>query len=159
MGKRARTIVDLSLKELVQDINKVYCDEWLIFYLYWYISQTVSGRSYMYIRTALEKIAIEEFEHAKELMGIITALGDVPTANPIDLEKNSNITYSLPPKNSADINRIIRLVSDSEAEAIDVYNRLAKKTHNKDYNTHQVILHILGEEIKHEEVFENLMER
>ena len=46
MGKQARAIVDLSLKELVKDLNKAYADEWLAFYLYWYMAQVVSGRAY-----------------------------------------------------------------------------------------------------------------
>jgi bacterioferritin len=159
MGKQARAIVDLSLKELVKELNKAYCDEWLAFYLYWYIAQIVSGRSYMNIKATLEEIAKQELEHAGELAALITTLGDVPTANPMDLEKNANSSYTLPPKNSADINRIIRVVTEAEAGAIEVYHKLAKKTQGKDYYTHQVIAHILSEEIEHEEKFENLLER
>ena len=159
MGKQARAIVDLSLKELVKELNKAYCDEWLAFYLYWYIAQVVSGRSYANIKAALEDIAKDELEHASELADLITTLGDVPTANPMDLEKNSNFSYTLPPKNTADVNRIIRVVTEAEADAIEIYHKLAKKTQGKDYNTHQLILHILSEEIEHEEKFENLLER
>ena len=159
MGKRARAVVDLSLKELVKDLNKAYCDEWLAFYLYWYMAQTVSGRFYAGTKAALGEIAKEELEHAQELAELITTLGDVPTANPMELEKNANAAYSLPPKNSADINRIIRIVMEAEADAIEVYHRLAKKTQGKDLHTNQVMLHILAEEIKHEEKFENLLER
>ena len=159
MGKKARSIVDLSIKELVKELNKAYCDEWLAFYLYWYIANTVSGRQYRNIKAMLTEIAKEELEHAEELADLITTLGDVPTANPMDLEKNSNFAYSLPPKNSADINRIIRVITDAEADAIELYSKLAKKTQGKDFNTHQRIVHILSEEIKHEEMFENLSER
>ena len=159
MGKQARAIVDLSLKEIVRDLNRAYCDEWLAFYLYWYIAQIVSGRSYANIRAFLEEIARDELEHARELANLITTLGDVPTANPMDLEKNANSSYTLPPKKSADINRIIRVVTEAEGEAIQVYHKLAKKTQNKDVNTHRLILHILSEEIEHEERFENLLER
>ncbi len=159
MGKQARAIVDLSLKELVRELNKAYCDEWLAFYLYWYIAQTVSGRSYANIKAALEDIAKDELEHAGELADLITTLGDVPTANPMDLEKNANFSYTLPPKNSADVNRIIRVVTEAESNAIEIYHKLAKKTQGKDYNTHQLVLHILSEEIEHEEKFENLLER
>ena len=159
MGKQARAIVDLSLKELVKELNKAYCDEWLAFYLYWYIAQIVSGRSYPNIKAALEDIAKDELEHAEELADLITTLGDVPTANPMDLEKNANYSYTLPPKNSADVNRIIRVVTEAEGGAIEVYRKLAKKTLGKDFHTHQLVLHILSEEIEHEEKFENLLER
>ena len=159
MGKQARAIVDLNLKELVKELNRVYCDEWLAFYLYWYIAQVVSGRSYVNIKASLEDIAKDELEHARELANLITTLGDVPTANPMDLEKNANSSYVLPPKKSADINRIIRIVTEAEADAIETYHKLARKTQGKDLLTHQLVLHILSEEIKHEEIFENLLER
>ncbi|MFH1578324.1 MAG: ferritin-like domain-containing protein [Candidatus Omnitrophota bacterium] len=159
MGKHARSVSDLNLKELVKELNKLYCDEWLAFYLYWYIAKTASGRYYMVMRQLLEDIARQELEHARELADLITKLGDVPTANPMDLEKHANFSYTLPPKNSADINRIIRVVTESEAGAIEAYHKLAKKAQGKDFHTSQVLLHILAEEIDHEERFENLSER
>jgi bacterioferritin len=159
MGKQARAIADLSLKELVHDLNKAYADEWLAFYLYWYMAQAVSGRAYEDIAEMLNKIAKDELEHAGEVADMIFKLGGVPTANPMDLEKNANAPYLMPPKNTADINRIIRIVSEAEAAAIDVYHKIAKKTQGKDHVTYQLVTHILSEEVSHEEMFENLMER
>ena len=159
MGKQARAIVDLSLKELVHDLNKAYADEWLAFYLYWYMAQIVSGRAYEDIQEFLNKIAKDELEHAGELADLIIKLGDTPPANPMDLEKNANSPYLMPPKNTADINRIIRIVTEAEAGAIDVYSKIAKKTLGKDHVTYQLVTHILSEEVDHEEIFENLLER
>ena len=159
MGKQARAIVDLSLKELIKDLNKAYCDEWLAFYLYWYMAQTVSGRAYEDMQEFLNKIAKDELEHAQEVADLIIKLGDVPVANPMELEKNANSPYLMPPKNTADINRIIRIVTEAEAGAIEVYNKIAKKTLGKDNVTYQLVTHILSEEVEHEEMFENLMER
>ena len=159
MGKQARAIVDLSLKDLIKDLNKAYCDEWLAFYLYWYMAQIVSGRAYEDIQEFLNKIAKEELEHAGELADLIIKLGDVPVANPMDLEKGANAPYLMPPKNTADINRIIRIVTEAEASAIEVYNKIAKKTFGKDNVTYQLVTHILAEEVNHEEIFENLQER
>jgi len=159
MGKQARAIVDLSLKELVKELNKAYADEWLAFYLYWYMAQVVSGRAYEDIQEFLNKLAKDELEHAKELADLIIKLGDAPTANPMDLEKNANFPYLSPPKNTSDINRIIRIVTEAEANAIEVYNKIAKKTLGKDNVTYQLITHILSEEVDHEEIFENLLER
>ncbi|MBI4708029.1 MAG: ferritin-like domain-containing protein [Candidatus Omnitrophica bacterium] len=159
MGKQARAIVDLSLKELVRDLNKAYADEWLAYYLYWYMAQMVSGRAYEDIKEMLEKIAKDELEHATELADLIVKLGDAPLANPMELEKNANNAYLMPPKNTADINRIIRIVAEAEAGAIEVYSKLAKKTFGKDHVTYQLVTHILSEEVDHEEIFENLLER
>jgi bacterioferritin len=159
MGKQARAIVDLSLKELVHDLNKAYADEWLAFYLYWYMAQVVSGKAYEDMSEFLNKIAKDELEHANELADLITKLGGLPIANPMDLEKNANAPYTVPPKNTADINRIIRIVTEAEASAIEVYTKLAKKTLGKDHVTYQLVTHILSEEVTHEEMFENLLER
>ncbi len=159
MGKQARAIVDLSLKELVNELNKAYADEWLAFYLYWYMAQTVSGKAYEDMKEFLEKIAKDELEHATELADLIIKLGGLPIANPMDLEKNANASYMMPPKNTTDINRIIRIVTEAEATAIEVYNKIAKKTLGKDNVTYQLITHILSEEVDHEEIFENLLER
>jgi len=159
MGKQARAIVDLSLKDLVKELNKAYCDEWLAFYLYWYMAQVVSGRAYEDMKEMLEKVAKDELEHATELADLITKLGDVPVANLTELEKNANAPYMMPPKNTADLNRIIRIVTEAEAGAIEVYNKIAKKTFGKDNVTYQLVTHILSEEVSHEEMFENLLER
>ncbi len=159
MGKQARAIVDLSLKELVHDLNKAYCDEWLAFYLYWYMAQMVSGRAYEDMQEFLEKIAKDELEHAAELADLIVKLGGAPLANPMELSKNANAPYTMPPKNTADINRIIRIVTEAEAAAIEVYSKIAKKTLGKDHVTYQLVTHILSEEVTHEEMFENLLER
>ena len=107
----------------------------------------------------MNKIAKEELEHATELADLIVKLGDVPISNPMDLEKGANSPYLMPPKNTADINRIIRIVTEAEAGAIDVYNKIAKKTFGKDNVTYQLVTHILAEEVNHEEIFENLLER
>ena len=159
MGKQARAIVELSLKDLVRDLTKAYADEWLAYYLYWYMAQTVSGKGYEDIQEFLQKIAKDELEHATELADLIIKLGGSPIANPMELEKNANAPYTMPPKNTADINRIIRIVTDAEASAIEVYNKIAKKTLGKDHVTYQLVTHILSEEVEHEEIFENLLER
>jgi len=159
MGKQARAIADVSLKDLVHDLNKAYADEWLVFYLYWYMAQMVSGRAYEDMQEFLNKIAKDELEHAQELAEHIAKLGGVPIANPMELEKHANAPYMMPPKNSADINRIIRIVMEAEASAIEVYNKIAKKIFGKDHVTYQLITHILSEEVSHEETFENLLER
>jgi len=159
MGKQARAIVEVSLKDLVKDLTKAYADEWLAFYLYWYMAQTVSGRAYEDISEMLSKVAKDELEHATELADLIVKLGGMPTANPMELEKNANFPYTMPPKNAADINRIIRIVTEAEAGAIEIYNKIAKKTLGKDNVTYQLVTHILSEEVGHEEMFENLLER
>lgn len=156
MGRRAQKIVDADLKGLIKDLDKAYCDEWLAFYAYWYMARVVEGKGYEDMAEFLDKIAKDELEHARELAERITELGGLPTNNPLMLEKNANAPYPGVMKRLADYDEIIRLVEEAEGGAIEVYNKIAKKTFGKDHDTYQLAAHILGEEIAHEEMFENL---
>ena len=157
MGKRAREITGLNLKDLIKDLDKAYCDEWLAYYAWWYMAQVVDGKGYEDMSEFLMDIAKQELEHATELAERITELGSVPTNVPALLVKNSNGGYPGVMKNLSDYDEIIKIVTKAEAGAIDVYNALAKKTLGKDHDTYQLAVHILGEEINHEEMFENLI--
>ncbi|MDP2939682.1 MAG: ferritin-like domain-containing protein [Candidatus Omnitrophota bacterium] len=157
MGKQARKIVELDLKEVIKDLNKAYCDEWLAFYAYWYMAQIVEGPGYEDMSEFLMKIAKDELEHAGELADLIIKYGGSPTAHPMEIEKNGNAPYPGIPKNYADYDKIIQIVTDAEAGAIDVYKKIAKKTLGKDDVTYQLVTHILAEEVTHEEMFENLL--
>ena len=159
MGKKAREIVDLDLKDLIKDLNKAYCDEWLAYYAWWYMAQIVEGQGYEDMQEFLEKIAKDELEHAGELADLIIKLGGAPTNSISDLEKNANSPYPGVPQSNSDYAKIIKIVTDAEAGAIEVYNKIAKKTFGKDHNTYQLVTHIMSEEIGHEEMFENLISK
>jgi len=157
MGKKAREIAGLDLKDLIKDLDKAYCDEWLAYYAWWYMAVAVEGMGYEDMQEFLGKIAKDELEHAGELAERIIELGGLPTNVPGNLAKNSNNPYPGVMKNLSDYNEIIKIVTDAEAGAIEVYNKLAKKTFGKDHDTYQLVTHIMGEEIGHEEMFENLI--
>lgn len=159
MGKRAREITGLDVKDLIKDLDKAYCDEWLAYYAWWYMGQTVDGAGYEDMQEFLLDIAKDELEHATELAERIVELGGLPTNVPTLLVKGSNGGYPGVMKDLSDYDEIIKIVTKAEAGAIDVYNKLAKKTFGKDHDTYQLAVHILGEEIGHEEKFENLIGR
>lgn len=156
MGRKAKEIADLDVKDLIKDLDRAYCDEWLAFYAYWYMAQTVEGKGYEDMSEFLNKIAKDELEHAQEVANRIVELGGIPTNNPANLEKNANAPYPGVVKELSNYDKIIKLVEAAEAGAIEAYNKIAKKTFGKDHDTYQLATHILGEEIAHEEMFENL---
>lgn len=156
MGKEGTKIVGVNVEELIKDLNKAYADEWLALYSYWYMARIVTGAGYEDMSEFLEKVAKDEQEHAGEVADRIIELGGVPTANPMELEKNANAPYPKPPKGTSDYDSIIKVVTDAEAGAIDVYNKIAAKTMGKDHVTYQLVCHILAEEVQHEEMFEDL---
>ncbi|MDD5006289.1 MAG: ferritin-like domain-containing protein [Candidatus Omnitrophica bacterium] len=156
MGKKAREIAGVDLKDLIKDLDRAYCDEWLAFYAYWYMAQAVEGLGYEDMAEFLNKIAKDELEHAGEVAERIIELGGLPTNAPSKLEGNANAAYPGVMKKLADYAEIMKIVAAAEAGAIEVYDKIAKKTFGKDHDTYQLVTHILGEEITHEEMFENL---
>ncbi|OGF45478.1 MAG: hypothetical protein A2452_10920 [Candidatus Firestonebacteria bacterium RIFOXYC2_FULL_39_67] len=157
MGKEGTKIAGVDVKDLIKDLNRAYCDEWLAYYSWWYMSKVVTGPGYEDMSEFLEKISKDEEEHASEVATRIIELGGLPTSNPMELEKNANALYPKPPKGTADYDGIIKTVTEAEAGAIDVYNKIAAKTFGKDHVTYQLVTHILAEEVKHEEMFEDLL--
>ncbi|RJO64498.1 MAG: bacterioferritin [Candidatus Omnitrophota bacterium] len=156
MGKEAKKIVNLDLKDLLNELNKAYADEWLAHYAYLYLARTVTGAGYEDMAEMLEETAKQEAEHAEELANRILELGGTFIASISDLEKNANYPYPKLSKATDDYDAIIKTVTDAEAGAIDVYNRIALKTQGKDHVTYQLVCHILSEEAQHEEKFEDL---
>ena len=160
MGKKSREIVEaggVNLKELIKDLDRAYCDEWLAFYAWNYMAIAVEGMGYEDMGEFLGKIAKDELEHATELAERIIELGGLPTNTMGAVEKGGNAPYPGVMKNLSDYDEIIKIVTTAEAGAIDVYDKIAKKTFGKDHDTYQLACHIMGEEIGHEEMFENLI--
>lgn len=158
MGTKGTEIVDLDRQKLVADLNRAYADEWLAFYSYTHMAQVVTGRpAAKHLASLLHETAMEELEHQEELAERITQLGGEPLADPSKLVEASNEGYPTPPTDATDFEGIVKTVIEAEQGAIEVYNKLAKKTAGKDPITYELIVHILGEEVEHEDDFENLM--
>lgn len=157
MGKEGTKVAAVDVKELIKDLNRAYADEWLAHYSYLYMARTCTGMMYEDMGEFLEEIAKDEAEHAGELADRIQELGGLPLANFSDIEKHCNAPYPKPPKSTSDYKGMIKVVMDAEAGAIDVYNKIADKTKGKDHVTYQLVCHILGEEVGHEEKFEDLL--
>ena len=158
MGKEGTKIVGLDSKDLIKDLNKAYADEWLAFYAYWHMSKVMTGMFYEDMGEFLEETAKEELEHAEELAERIIELGGTPVAHPMDLEKNANDPYPKMPTKTSDVRAVANAVLKAEAGAINVYNKIAAKTFGKDHVTYQLVTHILAEDVKHEETFEDLLD-
>ena len=158
MGTKGRQIVGLDVAELVADLNRAYVDEWLAAYAYNYMGQVVTGRpAAKQLSALLLDTSKDELEHQQELAARIVSLGGKPLADVSKLPKAGNDSYPAPPANEKDFEAIVKTVIEAERGAIEVYNKLAQKTHGKDPITYNLIVHILGEEIEHEDEFENLL--
>jgi bacterioferritin len=158
MGTKGMQIVELDCGELIADLNRAYADEWLAAYAYNYMAQVVAGRpAAKHLADLLLDTSKDELEHQQELAERITSLGGKPLADVSRLVEASNAGYPTPPANEKDFEAIVRTVIQAEHDAIEVYNRLAKKTHGKDPITYNLVIHILTEEVEHEDEFETLL--
>lgn len=158
MGTKGKEIVGLDVEDLLVDLNRAYADEWLAAYAYNYMSQVVTGRpAARHLSELLKDTSKDELEHQEELAARILSLGGKPLADISKLVEASNAGYPMPPANEKDFEGIIKTVIAAEHDAIEVYHRLAQKTHGKDPITYNLVLHILEEEIEHEDEFETLI--
>jgi len=158
MGVKGKQIIDLDVADLISDLNRAYADEWLAVYAYNYMSQVVTGRpAAKQLAALLLDTSRDELEHQQELAERIVSLGGKPLADVSLLVKASNAGYPTPPENEKDFGAIVQTVIQAEMDAIEVYNRLAQKTHGRDPITYNLIIHILTEEVEHEDEFEALL--
>jgi bacterioferritin len=158
MGTKGQEIVSIDLVELIADLKRAYADEWLAAYSYNYMGQTVTGRpAAKQLAQLLMDTSKDELEHQQELAERIVSLGGKPPMEVSKLVESSNAGYPLPPANEKDFEAIVKTVIQAEHDAIEVYDKLAQKTHDKDAITYALVTHILIEEVEHEDEFENLL--
>jgi bacterioferritin len=158
MGTKGMQIVEIDCGELIADLNRAYADEWLAAYAYNYMGQVVSGRpAAKHLAELLLDTAKDELEHQQELAERIVSLGGKPVADLSRLVESSNAGYPTLPADEKDFEAIVKTVIKAEQDAIEVYNKLARKTHGKDPITYNLVIHILTEEVEHEDEFEMLL--
>ena len=158
MGTKGKEIVELDVAGLIADLNRAYADEWLAAYAYNFMGQVVTGRpAAKQLAALLLDTSKDELEHQQELAARIVSLGGKPLADVSKLVEASNAGYPAPPANDKDFEAVVKTVIQAEHGAIEVYNRLVQKTHGKDPITYNLILHILEEEVEHEDEFESLL--
>jgi bacterioferritin len=122
------------------------------------MGQVVTGRpDANHLAELLQDTSKDELEHQQELAERIVSLGGKPLADVSRLVEASNAGYPAPPASEKDFEAVVKTVIKAEQEAIEVYNRLAQKTYGRDPITYNLIVHILTEEVEHEDEFEMLL--
>jgi bacterioferritin len=158
MGTKGKQIVSMDVADLLNDLYCLYADEWLAAYAYNHMGQVVSGRpAAKQLSALLLDTSKDELEHQQELAERIVSLGGKPLSDFSKLVEASNDGYPIPPANEKDFEAIVRNVIKAVQGAIEAYNKLAQKTHGKDPITYNIAVHILTEEVEHEDEFENLL--
>ncbi|HEX3002243.1 MAG TPA: ferritin-like domain-containing protein [Methanoregula sp.] len=156
MGTLGQKIVGSDVKEIVNLLNKAYCDEWLAYYQYWIGSKVVKGPNKEAVIGELTLHATEELNHATLLTTRIIQLGGTPITKPQDWYRFTNCGYDAP--DDPFIVKILEQNIKGEQCAIKTYNSLMKKTKDKDPVTYNILLTILSQEVEHEEDLQALLE-
>jgi bacterioferritin len=156
MGTLGQKIVGSDVKDIVNLLNKAYCDEWLAYYQYWIGSKIVKGPNKEAVIGELTLHATEELNHATLLTTRIIQLGGTPITKPQDWYKFTNCGYEAP--DDPFIVRVLEQNIKGEQCAIKTYNALMKKTKDKDPVTYNILLTILTQEVEHEEDLQALLE-
>ncbi len=154
MGQKGREIVEIDIKEVINDLNSAFADEWLSHFQYFLYAQVIEGINADILKKELEQQSMDEMNHAKILANRIIQLGGKPTTK---LTETSTCGFSPPPENRADLRRIVELVLEGERCAIEKYNNLAKKYHMKDLVTHDIFEDLLTDEVSDEEDWEDFL--
>jgi len=158
MGTKAAQIVDQDVNEVIEALRRAYADEWLAIHGYLFMAQVVTGRpAARAVAGELKEIAGEENEHQEELAERIVRLGGKPPRSFSEIQKISNTGFPDIPEDETDVDAIIKTVIEAEQGAIEVYHKLAGMCHGKDVLTYELAVHILGEEVEHEDKFEALI--
>jgi len=158
MGTKAVQIVELDVDDLLKDLNSLYADEWLAAYAYNYMGHVFTGRpAVKRLSELLLDTSKDELHHQEELAERITSLGGKPEVDITKLIANSNDGYPTPPADEKDFDAFVEAVIKAEHLAIDAYNRVIKKVFGKDPITYELLVHIMGEEVEHEDEFEELL--
>lgn len=156
MGTKGREIVGMNVDELIGDLNRALADEWLAYYQYWLGAKVVKGPMREGAVAELTEHANDELRHAGLLADRIIQLGGTPVLTPEEWYKQTNCGYEAP--SDPYIVTIIEQNVKGEQCAIDVYQKLMKKTEGKDMLTFNIVTEILTDEVEHEEDLQGLLE-
>ena len=74
-------IIEISVNEVIKDLNSAYADEWLAHYQYFLYAQVLQGIEAERLKEKLEEQSQDEMNHAKILINRILELGGKPGAN------------------------------------------------------------------------------
>lgn len=156
MGTKGRSIVGMSVDELLDMLNKAYADEWLAYYQYWLGAKLAKGPMREAVFAELTEHAADELRHAEMLALRIIQLGGTPPLAPKDWYEMTNCGYE-PPEDPY-VETLLDQNIKGEQCAIAVYQRLAEATKDADPITYNLAVQIMADEVEHEEDLQALVE-
>ncbi|MDR5694079.1 MAG: ferritin-like domain-containing protein [Armatimonadota bacterium] len=157
MGTKGRSILEVDVNTVINELKKAYLDELMAFYSYWITAIVAEGFHGEELTEHFKQEAMEELGHAEKLANRILELGGDPVVHPKDWEAGANAPFTSPRADRTDAEGMVEDQIKAEAGAIEAYNRLAKLTFGKDPVTYHLATELLADEVRHEEFLENLL--
>ena len=143
-------------EEIVHQLRRAYCDEWLAYMQYRTAATVVKGVMRPEATAELLENADEELEHACMLADRIQELcGEIPLS-PQQILENCNCAFVAPTDPCG--YRILSQSIASERCAIAVYRKMLAMVGDRDPVTSHLILEILEDEVEHEYEFRQIKE-
>lgn len=157
MGRKGIAILKgIEAKEVIEMLNRAYCDEWLAYYQYYIEAKVIKGIMKDAAIAELIQHAADELRHADLLAKRIIQLGGTPVVHPKEWFAKSNCGYEAP--ENFDVQTVLQEAIRGEACAIKTYAQIAETTQGKDIVTYDMISGILADEVEHEEDLQALYE-
>ena len=156
MGTRAREIIGMDVKQLLQMLNQAFASEWLAYYQYWLGAKLIKGPMKDAIAAELTVHATEELNHAVLVSNRIIQLGGTPVTDPRQWFSLSPCAYETP--SDPYVSVLLEQNIAGEQCAISTYKALMDATKDKDMVTYNMALTILEQEVEHEEDLQSLKE-
>ncbi|MDP1621204.1 MAG: ferritin-like domain-containing protein [Bacteroidales bacterium] len=153
MGKQAIKVASVDVPKLLTMLNAALSEEWLAYYQYWIGARLLEGPMRSEVEPELLIHADQELNHAVLVVNRIIQLGGTPVINPAEWTKLARCTYDEPADPYIEV--ILEQNLKGERCAIQRYQEIADFTNGKDYNTHQMAVTILNEEMEHENDIED----
>jgi len=149
MGEMAQKISNVNEKELMENLQIAFAEEWLAYYQYWVGAQVAVGPLRGAITDEFMEHAEQELKHAKWLSDRIIQLGGTPVLNPKDWENIAQCRYAAPDKPY--VMNLLEQNLVAERCAVARYQKICDMTFGKDFETFRVSSKILKEELEHEQ--------
>lgn len=156
MGTVGRKIVGKQADEIIELLNKAFCDEWLAYHQYWIGAKVIKGPMKDAVIAELLQHAADELRHSEMLVDRILQLGGKPPINPKEWFELTNCGYDEP--SDEFVKTILEQNIKGEQCAIATYNKLLEATKECDFVTYNMVMGILTDEIEHEEDLQALDE-
>ncbi|MBP7496040.1 MAG: ferritin [Bacteroidales bacterium] len=153
MGQNAINILQIDVEELLKKLNAALSEEWLAYYQYWIGARLMEGPMRSEVEPELLLHATQELNHAVLVVNRIIQLGGKPVIHPSEWFKLAACDYDAPTDPYIEV--ILEQNLKGERCAIKRYQDIAEFTNGKDFNTHQMALTILNEELEHEQDIED----